>query len=358
MSKRTDHESRAFALLQSANPARVEDLRRELDEGRLAAARAHACAALEGNPVGVGRPADRAAGRFPGDGRRVRLVGAAAVAVALALTGFLAVFPGGGEPARAQLVLNAAANIAAAQPATAPAPGEYTYVKQRGGVVGVAGETVEWWIASDGSGRVRRSGAQAIGVWSSADGRMRRLRAVVEGRDRTARDVTFGPGRFAELYEKVNPGVLHGRIDELPTDPKVLEAELGRKLRETLDFNPDPDTQSLQMLQLIEQILAYPLASPKLRSAVYEIAAGLEGVEISEHVTDPVGRPAAAIALCSAAIPARYEVFFDPATSATLGTREFDVASCDDARSHRSSGLISYNVYLKQGTVDSVHEQP
>jgi hypothetical protein len=365
MSKRTHHESRAFALLQSANPARVEDIRRELDEERLATAWAHACAVLEGNPeVGVGRPAaDGAEGRAPRDARRVRLVGAAgavavAAAVAVALTGLPALLPGGGEPARALQVLNAAASIAAAQPAPSPGPGEYTYLKRRGGLIGGPSETVEWWIAADGSGRMRRTGPQAIGVISYADGRRRQLPATIERRYRTARDVTFGPGRFAELYEKVNPGVLHGRIDELPIDPKVLEAELGRTLRETLDFNPDPDTQSLQMLQLIEQILAYPLAPPKLRSSVYEIAAGLEAVEISEHVTDPVGRPATAIALCSAAIPARYEVFFDPATSATLGTREFDLASCDDARSHGSSGLIGYNVYLKQGTVDSVHEQP
>ena len=361
MSKRTDHESRAFAVLQSANPARVEDIRRKLDDERLAAALADARAVLDGNHrVGVGRRADRAAGRAPRNARRVRLVGAAAVAMAmaLALTVLLAVLPGGGAPARAQRVLNAAASIAATQPATAPGPGEYTYVKQRRGLIGGPSETVEWWIAADGSGRMRRTGAPAIGVWSSADGRMRRLRATTEGRDRAARDATFGPGRLDEFYEKINPGVLDGRTDELPTNPKALDAVLRRKLGKALDFNPDPSTQSLQMLQLLEEILANPLASPKLRSAAYKIAAGLENVETSEHSTDPIGRPATAIALCSAAIPVRYEVFFDSATSATLGTREVDSAPCDEPRSHRSSRLTGYNVYLKQGTVHSIHEQP
>jgi hypothetical protein len=356
MSKRTDHESCAFALLQSANPTAAEDIRRELDDERVAAARARARAVLEADHQ-VG-PIDRGAGRSPRDGRRVRLVGAAAAAVALAMTGLLAVLTGGGEPARAQQVLNAAASLAAAQPAAAPGLGEYTYVKQRGGLVGGPSETVEWWIALDGSGRMRRTGPQAIGVISYADGRRRQLPATVVGGHRAPRDVTFGPGRFAELYGSINPGLLNGRIDELPTEPEALDAVLRQKLRGALDFNPDPGTQSLQMLQLIEEILANPLASPKLRSAVYEIAARLEGVEIREHATDPVGRPATAIALCSAAIPARYEVFFEEATSATLGTREFDVPSCDNARSHRSSGLIGYNVYLEQGTVDSVHQQP
>jgi hypothetical protein len=321
---------------------------------------AHARAVLDCNhQIDVGRRADRAGGRAPGNTRRVRLVGAAAVAMALALTGLLAVLPGGGAPApaRAQRVLYAAASIAAAQPATAPGPGEYTYVKQRRGLIGGPSETVEWWIAVDGSGRMRRSGPHSIGVITYEGGRGER-RVIVRGHDRIARDASFGPGRFAEYYEKVNPGVLDGRIDELATDPKALEAVLSRKLRGARDFNPDPATQSLQMLQMIEEILANPLASPELRSAVYEIAAGLDGVEISEHAADPVGRTATAIALCSAAIPARYEVFFDSATSATLGTREIDSAPCDEAPSHRSSALIGYNVYLKQGTVHSIHEQP
>jgi hypothetical protein len=188
------------------------------------------------------------------------------------------------------------------------------------------------------------------------DGRGRERRVILKGHDRTARDATFGPGRFAEFYEKVNPGVLDGRIEKLPTDPETLKAVLLHHLHEALDFNPDPATQSLQMLQLLEQVLGNPLAPPKLRGAVYDIAAGLEGVEIKEGVTDPAGRAATAIALCSAAIPARYEVFFDPATSATLGNREVSVP-CNGVGSH-SSGLGSYSVYLEQATVDSIHKRP
>jgi hypothetical protein len=356
MSNRADHESRAFALLVVANPARVEDVRRELSEPRLAAICAQARAMVDHPPrVGVDRrwPTGRAS-RLPGEARRLRLLGASAVALTVALAGFFAVLSGGGEPARAQRVLNAAATIAAAQPASAPGRGDYTYAKQRRGVIGGPSETVEWWSASDGSGRMRRTGPTAIGVWSSPDGGPR-LRAAIEGRNRAVRDATFGPGGFAAVYQKVNPSLLHGRLDDLPTDSKALDALLRRKLREAVDFNSDPDTQNLQMLQLIEEILANPLASPKLRGAAYKIAAELEGVEISEHLTDPIGRPATAIALCSTAIPARYEVFFDPATSATLGTREFDSGTCDqEAPSHVSSKTIAYNVYLEQMTVHSV----
>jgi hypothetical protein len=357
MNERTDHEGRAFTFLRSANPVKVEDIRRELNEERLAAARARAFATVEKPQPVVER---LVAAHSPKGARRVGLLGAAAAAataVTLALTGLVPVLPGGSEPATALRVLNAAASIAAAQPATAPGPSEYLYVKQRLGVIGGPSETVEWWIASDGSGRMRRSGAHTTGVMTYEDERGAVRRVIVKGHDRTAHDATFGPGRFAEFYEKVNPGVLDGRIDELPTDPQTLKAVLLHKLREALDFNPDPATQSLQMLQLLEEVLANPLAPPKLRGAVYDIAARLEGVEIKERVTDPVGRAATAIALCSDAIPARYEVFFDLATSATLGTREVNSVPCNDVSSP-SSGLSSYSVYLEHATVDSIHKRP
>jgi hypothetical protein len=351
MSDRSDRES-AFALLRTANPVDVEDIRRELDEEQLAAVRAQIFAAFSPREP-----------RRTGGGlvhiRRGRLVsGVAGVAVAaLTATGLLVLFQGGGEPASALRVLNAAASIAAREPASAPGPGEYTYVRQRFGVASGPAETVEWWIASDGSGRMRRSGPPATAVWRSSEGRLRRLPARVIGRDRAARDVTFGPGRFAEFYARVNPGLLEGGVEELPTEPKSLERVLRLKLQGATDFNPAAGAQSLQLLQVIEEVLANPLASPELRSAVYQIAAQLEGVEISENVADPIGRAATAMTLCSPAIPARYEVFFDPATSATLGAREVSPVACNDVSSY-SSGLTSYSVYLEEATVDSIHQRP
>jgi hypothetical protein len=52
----------------------------------------------------------------------------------------------------------------------------------------------------------------------------------------------------------------------------------------------------------------------------------------------------------------RHEVFFDPATSATLGTREVNprLQRCELTRLR----LGSYSVYLEQATVDSIHTRP
>jgi hypothetical protein len=80
-------------------------------------------------------------------------------------------------------------------------------------------------------------------------------------------------------------------------------------------------------------------------------------VQTREHLRDPVGRPATAIALRSDAIPARYELFFDPATAATLGTREVDSVACDQPHS-QSSGTTAYSIYPQQGTVGSISERP
>jgi hypothetical protein len=344
MSQRSDREDGAFALLQDANPVEIEDIRGELDEERLAAAWAQIVEASRVAPRGPRRP-------------RVRLAGLAGGAAAAALTvaGLVVLFQGGGEPASALRVLNAAASIAAREPE--PGPGQYTYVRQRFGVTGGLAGTVEWWVASDGSGRMHRSGPQVTAVWRSGDGQRRELPATPVGGDRAARDVTFGPGRFAEFYARVNPGLLDSPVEELPTDPDSLERVLRLKLQGAADFNPDPGARSLQLLQVIEQVLANPLASPELRGAVYKVAARLEGVEVSENVTDAVGRAATAISLCSAAIPVRYEVFFDPTTSATLGTREVSPVACNDVRSD-PSGPTGYSVYLEEATVDSIHQRP
>jgi hypothetical protein len=128
MSKRTDYESDAFALLRSANPVRVEDIQRELDEERFNAARARVSSRIRANPQPIaGRLTERAAAGSPRRAPRLRLVGAAAAvaaAVGVALTALPAMFPDGAEPAKAMRVLTAAAKIARAQPAPAPGPGE------------------------------------------------------------------------------------------------------------------------------------------------------------------------------------------------------------------------------------------
>lgn len=350
MSDRTDKTRHAFAFLRAANPVDLDDLRDELAEAGLAAARS---AAISTQALPEDGRLDR---RRLGSRSRRRLAWAAAlVALTGAAWGLLSNLPGGNEPARAQRVLRAAASLAAKQPATLRGPGEYTYVKERSGLIGGPSETVEWWVSSNGSGRVHRTGSAATGVVTSANGRVYGLRAWGPAGDRRANDLTFGRGGFAAVYDRVNPGVLHGRVGDLPTNPAALEVVLRQRLRGSIDYNPDPVAQSVQMLQVLEEALANPLASPALRSAAYEVAGRLGGATITEHATDPAGRAAMAISLCLPAIPMQYEVFFDPSTSATLGTQESDTNAC---KRPAPPGMTSYSVYERRAIVDSITNRP
>jgi hypothetical protein len=346
MREKTDKTQGAFALPQAANPVDLDHLRDELDEHSLAAAR-HAALRADGGGLN--------SRRLPG--KRGRRLAWATVLVGLiaGAWGLLSNLPGGNEPARAERVLLAAASQAAKQQATSPRPGQYAYLKERSGLVGGPSETVEWWVSAEGSGRMHRVGPGAIGVVSSANGRVYGLRAWGSAGDRRSHDLTFGRSGFAAVYDAVNPGILHGRVGDLPANPTRLEVILRERLRASTDYNPDPSAQSLQMLQVLEEVLANPLASPALRSAAYEVAARLDGAEITEHASDPAGSAATAIALCVPAIPIRYEVFFDPSTSATLGTQESDSGACSGLG---SSSLTSFTVYERRAIVDSIAKRP
>jgi hypothetical protein len=146
-----------------------------------------------------------------------------------------------------------------------------------------------------------------------------------------ARDVRFGAGRFPELYRRVAPAVLELRVDTLPTDANALGVVLRHELAKAAE-DSDPETgfasgspvSSGEMLIVIGQILAYPLAPPVLRSALYELAATLKNVKVEQHAHDPSGRLATAIIVeetTKSGTPNRYELFFDPESSATLATR-------------------------------------
>jgi hypothetical protein len=51
---------------------------------------------------------------------------------------------------------------------------------------------------------------------------------------------------------------------------------------------------TVDLMDVISQLLASPVASPELRNALFEVAGALN-VEIKERVTDPAGRVGAAI---------------------------------------------------------------
>jgi hypothetical protein len=97
------------------------------------------------------------------------------------------------------------------------------------------------------------------------------------------------------------------------------------------------------LVDVIGQLLAQPLASPELRSALYRIAGALNGVEIKERVPDRAGRVGTAI---TAGYDPRFVLIVDPATSAIL------------AGGQPTRGAEIFHVYLKRQTVESLHDRP
>jgi hypothetical protein len=183
-------------------------------------------------------------------------------------------------------------------------------------------------------------------------GRLRRRSA--ESKDpRTA-----VPALIFSMLEAGEPGVLGPRrIDNLPTDTDALQRALEGELARANSDYPDLDTgfrpgsgvpREEQLLTLIGQTLAHPLASPELRGALYDVASRLNRVKVTEGVKDPAGRPATSITLKRSAI--HYAVVFDPATSGLLAT----------GRVAHEPGLrySDYTLYLERATVNSIRERP
>jgi hypothetical protein len=322
-----ERNHQTFALLEAANPVAADDLHRELGHAELDAARERLDRKLNAAgelaaPPRPGRPATRSSGS-----RSLRMAGAAGICLALGAVAFATLPEGGGRLSP----LDAAAAVAASQSPPAATAGTYAYLRVRqGGRVKPRSpgwgpdsmSTTEFWIAADGSGRITKTTSAVDGETPGGDGWKR------TGETWT-RDLRFGAGRFPEVYRSVDSTVLDLSVEALPTETEALTALLRRKLAKAAnDADPetgfrDPRASSREMLTVIGQILAHPLAPPQLRSALYEAAGTLDEVEVEEHAHDPSGRRATVIRVdeTEAGTPMRYELFFDPQTSATLATR-------------------------------------
>ena len=161
----------------------------------------------------------------------------------------------------------------------------------------------ETWWAPDGSGEVRNRG--------------------------TRRDKYPYPpsGR----YERdAFPIWLHG-VPSLSTDPSALAAQLQEA------------TYDWEML-----LLETPYATPELRAAIFDVASGLDGVQVIEDERDPAGRPAVVLEWSERqnGDVSTWRTYFDPGTHQALAWT-FD-----------SSRGGSAWVLLESAIVDAVGEHP
>jgi hypothetical protein len=269
------------------------------------------------------------------------LVAGSAVAVSLAGR------PGapGGPSTAAAAVLQHLADVAAAQPApSVPGPGQFLYVDSenaytdstfnqgpngQGSYTVLVPEHRQIWIGPDGSGRLFETSGQPVflSAQDHADWVAAGSPAIADGPS----DDSFGPG-----------GLSLQNVSNLPTDPSALAAMLtARKIE---GGPPGPAEDFVQIGDLLRETDA----SPQLRSALYEVAAGLPGVVSLGTVVDHAGRSGIGLAYVSHG--SQSELIFDPTTSALLGEQDTVVGS---GPREPVGTVVGWAAYLKSAVVDS-----
>jgi hypothetical protein len=196
--------------------------------------------------------------------------------------------------------------------------------------------TTETWWASDGSGRQRItcSTKDCVTYWSP-DGQFTDSYGS-EG------DETYGPGDFPSDDD----------LTGLSTDPTTLRQQLidrtgpnGSSPEPPFSPGPEigPSVTVGAVLDAILNIAEEPNALPDLKWAVFQVAAGLPGVDIRTGTTDGAERPASALDITLDGGPAR-SYYIDPTTSLLMGW----------GSSHDEGGSILY----EQGIVASTDVTP
>jgi hypothetical protein len=201
---------------------------------------------------------------------------------------------------------------------------------------------VEQWVAADGSGRVRTvrlpHGDEFVGP---------------RERERWGERVRVSD-------ERVGPGELGGRSPEgclpptreLPADPDRLAAIFS----ETRAVCAQQVPLGAKSFEYAASLLLQAGSSPRLRAALHELVAGIDGVELIGAARDPLGRPATAVALDFdyTGRPERYVLFFDPETSQPLAFTE----KLREPQDWIEGLLLEYHVLVESGHVTSIGRRP
>ncbi|MGN9837535.1 CU044_5270 family protein [Nonomuraea sp. H19] len=247
--------------------------------------------------------------------RRVALVGAMAVTLTAGILvtevglggsgphtpGYLLAAP----PADAKALLNLAAQAAADQPDTVPARGQYVHTKR------LAQRSL---YTEDESGRTQYAKVLVNEErWEAADvgkpwlSREQGLSATGPAPrylwDHGSEDIVYEPAAC--------PGQpAYARLSAWPTDPAQVRAKI------VADTGEEP----LRIWSSLQGLVAESVVRPSLGAALYQVAAGLDGIVLIPDAVDAAGRPGLAVAM-DEGNGTRSELIFDRRTYRYLGER-------------------------------------
>jgi hypothetical protein len=288
--------------------------------------------------------------------RRVARVATVAAAVALIATAASVLVPGSSlRPPSAAAELQHLAEVAGHQAALAPpGPGQFQYTESQAAYTAttvvspqlsytvLVPQMRQIWVGPDGSGRLVESFGAA---------------QFLDAQDRTAWVQAGSPSLVTQpVDESFGPGGLSaGPVDlsTLPTDPASLGALIaGRKVE------GGPPGTAEDFVQ-IGDLLRESDAAPTLRATLYQVAAGLPGVQLLGTVTDHAGRRG--VGLADVSNGTRHELIFDPATAALLGEEDVIVGPGPAGTvgpTYPVGTVASWAVYLASAVVGSTSAGP
>jgi hypothetical protein len=288
--------------------------------------------------------------------RRAVPIAAGAVAIVVAA----ALLPGGdgdGASPEAAQALEAAAATAAADVVPAGA-GEYAYSRVRQVHLATTADgppysfymptTIESWIASDGSGRVRETRHSA--EWPGPRDEVRwRESGDQLGWSEGTTDRRYGPG---ELDGPPHEGELPS-VSDLPSDPGALARVFEEEAGESSASVP----LNAKMFEYGTSVLLQAAATSKVRSATYDVLAGIEGVELEGEARDPLGRPGIEVSISAdyaGDVSERYSLIYDGETAYPLAYTE----RLAEPQPYVDSRLTGYTLLEKTGYSESAEERP
>jgi hypothetical protein len=202
-------------------------------------------------------------------------------------------------------------------------------------------EVREFWVAADGSGRLREKAA-APRFFSAAD---------KAAWDAAGRPPLGGPGRSDRSFRPGRLTVVD--FSRYSTHPD----ELYEQIRKQAEGHGS--STASEMLVGVGDLLRETMAPPEFRAALFRVAARIPGVELIGKVTDPAGRRGVAVARTSddSGYLKRDEMIFNPHTSELLAEREVLLERVEWIPAPPGT-VIGYSVYLKSGVVSSTTQRP
>jgi hypothetical protein len=306
---------------------------------------------LRSLPIDAADPSDearaRARGRLsrhirqaPSVRRRRLLVPAVVLAAAVALAAFTDIGRHGNGGASAAPLLRRMATVARLQEAQQPLTAghfQYTrslvaYMSGGDGWNAVSPGIREIWLRPNGSGYLHER-------WHKP----------------TFPTAADRQGWIAAGRPQVNPPEDSGKLPpvsrpRLPTDPDALYAKLHD------DAVGHGNGTKPEMFTLVGDALRESGASPALRSALYEVAARIPGVELVGPATDRIGRRGVAVAYVDGKINERHELIFDRRTAALLG--EEYVQLDGNSYGYPAGTVTGYATYVVSAVVDRLGGRP